>query len=311
MSETSVSKERHKTSTADFPAASSYPLTLKNAGQEITFKKPPERVITLMQQDAEVLVALGLKDKLVGYALVTEETPARYKRELAGIRILATNTPSKENIFQVNPDFIISSEQSFISNTLGSRQKLNQLGVNTYVTKNKHPATLDNQVYQQIRDMAHIFNVEKKGQKVIDSIQQEINCIKAQIGEIKDSVKVAYLAGGKGGTVQVAGANSLDSYLMNLAGGKNVFKELKGYLVQVSWEEIVARNPDVIVISYCCGTGPEDLRHVLKNKTALQEVSAIKHHRLVPVQVEETTGSMRIPIGFKKLAQGFYPERFQ
>lgn len=299
--------------TAVSPQQSSdyYPVSLKNAGREITFSKSPQRVVTMMQQDAELLLALGLKDKIAGYSLVSDYTPDKYKKALTGIRVLAKNTPSKEAVLKVNPDFIIGTEATFISNAVGTRQWLSDLGIQSYIVKNQHPATLENQVYLQIRDMAKIFNVQKKGEQLIEKMQAQVNKITHQLGDIKTPLKVVYLAGGKGSAPRAAGGNSLDSYLMKLAGGENIFKELNGYLVQVSWEEIVARNPEVIVISYCCGGNPDDLIDLIKSKSALQNVSAVKNNRFVPVLVEETTGSMRIPTGLKKLAKGFYPHRFQ
>lgn len=287
-----------------------YPITLKNDGREITFDKPPKRIIPLMQQDAELLLALGLKDKIVGYSLISDYTPDPYKQQLKDIPVLSEDIPSKEVIFNKDPDLIIGSETSFLDNAVGTRDRLNELGIHTYVAKANHPATIDNQVYQQIRDMAQIFDAPSQGEQVIGHMQNRIDSITDQLGTIDNPVKAVYLAGGKGGTLQAAGGDSLDSYLMELAGGKNIFEELDGYLVQVSWEEIVARDPDVIVISYCCGGNPDDLEDLIKTKSSLQGVSAVKHQRFVPVRVEETTGSMRIPTGLKKLAQGFYPDRF-
>src|SRR5699024_5185613 len=80
-----------------------------------------------------------------------------------------------------------------------------------------------------------------------------------KIEAVDEPVKVLLMSGGESGSAQVAGGNSLDSHLIELAGGENIFADEEEYLLEVSWEEIVERDPDVIVTSYCCGTGPEDL----------------------------------------------------
>ncbi|HLQ85052.1 MAG TPA: ABC transporter substrate-binding protein [Salinisphaeraceae bacterium] len=285
-------------------------VTISNAGRTLVFDEPPARVVTLMQQDAELLLALGLGDRLVGYALVTAETPPTYARQLRDVPILAQLTPSKEAILAVEPDFIIGSQRSFLDNAAGTRARLAALGIQTYVTKARQPATLDNQVYWQIRDLARIFGVEQRGEQLIRSMRARISAISARVRDIEEPVKVFYMVGGQGGTVQTAAGDSLDSRLIELAGGRNIFAELDGYLAQVSWEAIIARNPDVIVLSYCCGGSPQALRKILADKPALQAVTAVREQRYVAVEVEQTTGSMRIPSGLARLARGFYPERF-
>lgn len=306
-SENSTLKEENTESTD----SDHYPFRLMNKEKELSFKNPPERVAAMLQQDAEIFVDLGLVDKLVGYSLVTMETPEDYKKALKEVPVMADQMPSKEDVFKVDPDFIISTEQDFIGNRLGTREELERMGIHSYVTKSPSPATIENQVYDQIKDLALIFDVEEKGAYLIDSLQSEIDQITEQMADIKDTLDVVYLSGGEDGSPQATGGDSLDSYLMKLAGGKNIFENLNGYRVQVSWENIVARDPDVIVIGYCCGSDFENPIKRIKNKSSLKEVSAVKNNRFVPVQVEETTGSMRIPNGLRKLAKGFHPENFE
>lgn len=288
-----------------------FPFTLKNKEKELKFEKAPERVAAMLQQDAEIFVDLGLTDKLVGYSLVTMETPERYKNALKDVPVMADQIPSKEDVFKIDPDFIISTEQDFIGNRLGTREELERMNIHSYVTKSPSPATIENQVYKQIKELARIFDVEEKGAFVIDSLQLEIDKITEQIPDNKEILDVVYLSGGEGSSPQATGGDSLDSYLMKLAGGKNIFEALNGYRVQVSWEDIVARNPDIIVIGYCCGSDYEPQIKRIKNKSSLKEISAVKNDRFVSVQVEETTGSMRIPDGLRKLVKGFHPEAFE
>src|SRR5699024_12746478 len=95
------------------------------------------------------------------------------------------------------------------------------------------------------------------------------------------------ICGGESGSAQVAGGNFLDSHLIELAGGENIFADEEEYLLEVSWEEIVERDPDVIVTSYCCGTGPEDLERVIESNVSLQDVTAVKNENYIAAQVED------------------------
>src|SRR5690625_7092941 len=60
-----------------------FPVTLTNAGREISFDAPPERVVALYQQEAEMMAALDLEDKLEGYSIKSANTPEKYEEKLA------------------------------------------------------------------------------------------------------------------------------------------------------------------------------------------------------------------------------------
>lgn len=288
----------------------SYPVTIENGDRALTIEEPPERAVALLQQDAELMVALGLEDKLVGYSLVSENTPSEYEDKLEDIPVLADTIPSKEVLLEADPDFVIGTEVDFIDNGVGTVEELEDLGIDSYVTKLKKPKTIENQVYKEIEDISRAFGIEERGEALIESMQGEIDDITEQIGDVEEPLKVFYMNGGEDGSARTTGNDSLDTRLIELAGGENIFSDVDDYLFDVSWEEVVERNPDVIVLSFCCGTGPDDLQEVIANNEALKGVTAVENENYVAAEVEDTTGTVRIPSGLKTLAKGFYPERF-
>lgn len=288
------------------------PVTLENADRELTFKKPPERAVALYQQDAELMVALGLENKLVGYSTVIENTPAKYQKKLKDIPVLAKKGyPSKEVLLEADPDLLIGSVRSFSDDGVGTVEEYEDLGIISYVTKYEEPETIDNQVYKEIIEISRIFGVEDRGKKLIQSMQKEMDDIKDQVGEVKKPLKVFLISGGQSGSAQTTGGTSLDNELIERAGGENIFSDVDKYIFDVSWEEVIDRDPDVIVTSYCCGTDPDDLKKMISNNPTLDDVTAVKNKNYVAAQVEDTTGTVRIPKGLKTLAKGFYPDRFK
>lgn len=289
-----------------------FPVTIKNANRELIFEKPPERVVGLYQQEAEVFVALGLEDKLVGYSMIIEDTPEEYAEKLKDIPILSENGyPSKEVLLESDPDFVIGSERTFSSNGAGTVEEFEKLQIDAYVTESDKPETIENIVYKEIKEIAQIFGVVERGEKLIQSMQEDIDEIVEMVGDIDEPVKVMLMSGGESGSAQVSGGASLDSHLIELAGGVNIFGDENEYLLEASWEEVIERNPDVIVTSYCCGTEPGDLRKVLSNNVSLQDVTAVKNENYIASAVEDTTGNIRVVQGLRTLAEGFYPELFK
>lgn len=293
-------------------AEGSYPVTIHNADRDVTFEEPPERAVALYQQEAELFAALDLEDKLVGYSIVTENTPPEYEKKLKDVPILAEDGyPSKEVLLNADPDFLIGSERTFTENGVGTVEEMDKLGINAYVTESEKPETVENMVYKEIEEVAQIFGVEERGETLIQSMQEEIDDITDQVGDVDEPVKVLLMSGGDSGSAQVSGGISLDNNLIELAGGENIFADEDEYLFDTSWEEVVDRDPDVIVMSYCCGTEPEDLEKVVSNNASLQDVTAVKNNNYIAAQVEDTTGNVRVTHGLKILAEGFYPEKFK
>lgn len=288
-----------------------FPVTIENSGREMTFEEPPERVVALYQQEAELFAALGLEDKVVGYSIVTEDTPDEYKDQIEEMDVISEDDyPSKEVMLEKDPDFVIGSERTFQDNGVGSIEELDELGIDAYATESEKPETVDNMVYKQIEEISEIFGVEDRGDELIEDMKADIDEITEKVDDVDDPVKVLVMSGGESSSAQVSGGASLDSYLVELAGGENVFADEDEYLFEASWEEIVERDPDVIVTSFCCGTGPDDLEKVLENSDSMKDVTAVKENNYVAAQVEDTTGNVRVTRGLEKLAKGFYPDKF-
>lgn len=288
-----------------------FPVTIENSGREMKFEEPPERVVALYQQEAELFAALGLEDKVVGYSIVTEDTPDEYKDQIEEMDVISEDDyPSKEVMLEKDPDFVIGSERTFQDNGVGSIEELDELGIDAYATESEKPETVDNMVYKQIEEISEIFGVEDRGDELIEDMKADIDEITEKVDDVDDPVKVLVMSGGESSSAQVSGGASLDSYLVELAGGENVFADEDEYLFEASWEEIVERDPDVIVTSFCCGTGPDDLEKVLENSDSMKDVTAVKENNYVAAQVEDTTGNVRVTRGLEKLAKGFYPDKF-
>ncbi|MBM4763594.1 ABC transporter substrate-binding protein [Bacillus sp. B15-48] len=287
------------------------PVTLENAGRTITYTEPPQRAVASYQEYAELAVELGIEDRIVGYGFSRDNTTPDFAEKLKNIPALAKLNPSKEVFLGANPDLFIAWESDLAGIGFGSLSELEELGIKTYVLAGgEKPQTMENMAYKEISEISRIFSVQEKGDELIQSIKNRIDDVQEKIKDEKP-LKVFYMRGGEVGSAKTAGGDTLQSHVISLAGGENIFSELTGTVVEVSWEEVIDRDPDVIVFSYCCGNTPESLMETISKNPSLQDMKAVQNEHYVAVGLEEVYATIWIPGGVEKLAKGFYPERFE
>ena len=86
-----------------------YPLTLDNCGETVTVDAPPSRVVSLDQDSTEILLSLGLQDRMVGTASWTDPVRANLADANAAVPRLADNAPTYEVVLDTEPDFVTAS----------------------------------------------------------------------------------------------------------------------------------------------------------------------------------------------------------
>src|SRR5690606_30358508 len=151
-------------------AATTYPLTIENCGQTITFDAPPARVVTIKSTATELLLSLGLADRIVGVAFQDGPLPDHLATDLP---VLSDKLPSQEVVLEAEPDFLYGGwESNFAADGAGERPTLAALGIDTYVApaacRSIKPAKLTfDQLFAEMAEMGAIFDVEDAASTLI------------------------------------------------------------------------------------------------------------------------------------------------
>ncbi|MCY9517021.1 ABC transporter substrate-binding protein [Paenibacillus apiarius] len=299
---------------AQQPAAQvseSRPVELENMGEKLSFPDAPKRVVTLNQHATEVMLALGLEESIVGTAYLDDSILPAFKEKYDKIPVLADKYPSKEVFLSVSPDFAYAGWKSaFGEKALGSRADLADQGVLTYVqeSSNKAAPTLED-VYQDILNIGRIFRVEDKAEAVVNDIRKKLEDIQAQIGSVSQPLNVFVFDSGE--DKAFTAANTYLTSLIAKVGGKNIFDDIDKGWAEVSWEEVVNRDPDVIVIVDYGDTTAEQKQELLLNKAPLADVKAVKNKRFIVLPLSAAAEGIRAPIALQTLAAGLYPDKVQ
>jgi len=237
--------------------SSSYPVTVENCGRKLTFTKAPERVISMWQPPTEMLLALGLQDKIVAvagnYAPYTDE----YKAAADKFKVIGTGMqwPPKEVTLSEKPDFVISEllEGYAFDGSLGyaTVAELEAAGAQVYSNNACTMADLPNkrieQVYTDLSSLGKIFGVSDKAEVLIQKTKTRQADIEAKVAKLP-KVKVAFYNGGEGPINILSGGVYGDT--ITRAGGEHVFKpDVFSVIVEV----FAAANTEVIMVGYYPG----------------------------------------------------------
>ncbi|AUS26462.1 ABC transporter substrate-binding protein [Paenibacillus polymyxa] len=284
-------------------------VEIENMGVKMVFPEAPKRAVTLNQHATEVMLALGLESSMVGTAYLDDQILPKYKTQYDKIPVLAKQYPSKEVFMAAAPDFAYAGWKSaFNDKNLGSREELAQQGVQTYVQESSNkPGPILEDVYRDILNIGRIFRVEERAEKLVNDIRAQVQSIQTQIGTVERAPKVFVYDSGE--DKPFTAANNYLTSLIKSVKAKNIFDDIDKSFTEVSWEEVVNRNPDVIIILDYGDTSLADKEKLLLSKPALAGVEAIKNKRFVVLPLSAAAEGVRAPIALKTLAAGLYPDK--
>jgi len=116
--------------------ATTYPLTIENCGYKETFTQSPERVVALGQNTVEILLLLGLQDKVIASAFWPTKVLPQLAEQNAKIKTLTVEIPTLESVLAQNPDFVPAQLPLLLGpeSKVAKREDLVTLGVNSYVS---------------------------------------------------------------------------------------------------------------------------------------------------------------------------------
>ncbi|MDR3240395.1 MAG: ABC transporter substrate-binding protein [Clostridiales bacterium] len=286
--------------------AAAYPLTFENYGRTVTVTDKPQKALTLGPNCTEVFVALGLTDYIAGNSLKNHSRGPlpEYAADYERIPELNYGAATREAVISSGADFIYGLDWEFGGSGLDIVE-LEGYGMTVYVDS---AATVE-QTYQEILDIGKIFGIEDKAEAYTADQKSRMAAVQAKVAG-KDAPKVLVYDSGNDGVFTASGAN-FESLLLGLAGGENLFGDLteKAWLT-VSYEEVLARVPDIILIHDYDAPSVEEKIAEMKANDMLSQLDCVKNERFGIIERESVLPGNRLAYTVEKLAKGFYPDLF-
>ncbi len=291
-----------------------YPLVVDNfalggeAGwqdKQQTFDKAPERVVANTQPAAELLIRLGLTDRIVGVAALYSEGSPDIAEEFAKIPVLSEAYVGKELVVGANPDLVLGRADLFADADwgVGTVEGLNELGIKTYMQNTGRKGATVDALYKDIETLGQIFDVQEKAAELIATYKEKAEAIKAAAPSSEQRT-FAYVSMGANDTVAVySGINdTYQSDALGLLNLKNAFGEVEG---EISVEKLVEANPDILLYSnYAGGPDLEKTIAAIYAAPALQSLTAIQNKQLHVINFDDFWGyGPEIFTGVEKLSE--------
>jgi iron complex transport system substrate-binding protein len=295
-----------------------YPLTLENCGTSVTVERAPARAVSLNQSATEILIRLGLADRVAGTAYETDPIPDDIAAEYDSIPLLSDGLLEHETLLASEPDFVYSSFASFLTaENVGEREELHDLGIPTYLTEfdcTYHAsvaggATFD-MLFDEITTIADIFDVPSAGNEVVAEQTAVLDEGLDIAEDIEGTPRLVwfYSTAASSATPSVAGPGGLPQTVTELLGAENAFDDASSKWPEVSWDEIAARNPDVLVLADLTrgypGDTAEEKIEFLKSDPLTSTMDAVENDRFIIVPGQYMDPSIHSVQAVPTVAQG-------
>lgn len=254
-----------------------YPVTVTDqAGREVTIEKEPSSIVSGYYISSSLLIALGLKDKVVGIEAKADKRPI-YKLAAPELTELPNVGTAKEFNLEtcaaLSPDLVILPMK-----LKDAAQSLTDLGITVLLV---NPESQD-LLTEMINTIATATNTNSEAAKLLAYIDSQKDMLTSALSGVEP--ESVYLAGNSS-FLSTAGPSMYQSSIIELAGGKNAADSITDtYWAEISYEQLLAWDPSYIIIASDAEYTVDDIM----NDPNLAECTAVKnsHVYAIPGDVE-------------------------
>jgi len=234
-------------------------------------------VVSLHDVTSELVIALG-----AGAALVGIDEPVDVPPEVTAAVARVPRVADLESILAVHPTLVVglhiveAKEPALVA-------RLREHGIEVYLAD---PTTLDD-VYALIGAVGGRIAAAPTAAKLAERLRAEAAPLVAAGAAAPHRTRVfvydccdpPFTAGGK----------TVLADLIARAGGENVFADVATAWTHVSWEEVVARRPELVVIDAYAYAGQGD---VADKQRAVRAISALAGLPTVTIPLRDSLGGI-------------------
>jgi len=289
------SSEQQETTKVD---QATFPMKITDAtGKDITLEAPPEKIVSLIPSNTEILFGLGLNDEIVGVT-DNDDYPAEAtkKDKVGGMDY------NVEKIIALSPD-IVFAHASGMGNSKGAIEQLEAAGVKVFVVAD---AKNFNETYTTIEQLGQATGKLEEAKKIVANMKAKVKEVETKLDGVES--KKVFVEYSDEPEINTTGKGTFMNEMLEMIHAENVAADVNDWY-QIDAEQIITKNPDVIVVAY---NYVPDILKKIPQRAGFETITAVKNKAIV--QVDENITSRqgpRLADGLEELAKAVYPEAFK
>jgi iron complex transport system substrate-binding protein len=303
-------------------ASDTFPVTVSNCGTTTTYTKAPTRAVSNDINTTEDMLALGLESHMVGDFGVQGDGPVGHPVPtgyVAGFKKVKDVSPdyfTLEKLVSLRPDFVFAGwDYGFSVGTNLTPTGLAKYHIKTlaltescaHVQTSKDSVNISN-TYQDLANLGKIFGVESRADTLISTMKAQVASAQAKVGALRPITVFDY---DSGTSAPFTGAGlATISALISDAGGTDIFAGLKQGFSSVSWEQVIASDPQCIIINDYGTPTASQKETFLERSKFTKNLTAVKNKCFLPLSYDEVTPGPRNAEAVVKIARWLHPAAY-
>jgi iron complex transport system substrate-binding protein len=303
-------------------ASGNYPVAVSNCGTSTTYTKAPTRAVSNDIDTTEDMLALGLESHMVGDFGVTGDgpvgkpVPAGYLAGFRKVKDVSSDYFTLEKLVGLHPDFVFAGWNYGL--TVGTnltpaglaKYKIKTLALTescAHVQPTKSSVGVTN-TYQDLTNLGKIFGVESRATTLISSMKAQVASAQKKVASLPPVTVFDYDSGTS--APFTAPGLATPNALISAGGGTNIFGGLKQSWTSVSWEQVVAADPQCIIINDYGTPTATAKKTFLETSKFTQNLTAVKNKCFLTLSYDEQTPGPRNAEAVVKIARWLHPAAY-
>jgi iron complex transport system substrate-binding protein len=269
--------------------------------RRVILKQPAQKIVSLAPSNTEILFSVGAGEQVVGRDAFSD-----YPQEAQSLPDVGGGWGELNNelIVSLQPDLVLAAQ----INTAEQVKTLEDLGLTVYYLAN--PTDMVG-LHANLREVARLTGWESNAEDLIAKLETRVAAIEEKIAPLSYHPLVFYeLDSTDPNAPWTSGPGTFIDLLIGMAGGTNLGSSLEGEWVQISVEELISQNPDIILLGDYVwgGVQPEDVAA----RPGWEVIAAVEKQKVYPFDDNLVSRpGPRLVDGLEELARLLHPEIFE
>lgn len=281
---------------------------------EYTFTKIPDKVVASGDQMADMFFDLGLENDMAGYTKgstwsLVADFPARDKVMQLAEPGVGLSQLSKEELLSTGCNFLIGWDSIF-SDKAFDPKFCKDNGIAMYFPYVCSDSATFEDLYKDYETLGKIFKVEDRAKQKIEEKKEKLKAVKEAIGDQAYEKPIRVFVYDSGEDAPFTACQGMPGDILKKAGAVSVFDDIQKGWATPSWEEVVQRDPDaILILDY--DNDVEKKTEFLKTNAATKDLRAVKEGKIYSACCADMQGSADSAHTVEIIAQQLYPESFK